>query len=364
MKENASILFPKDWTRWKQYIKAIILAILLNMLVIYLMRLVSYQSMESKVVINSLLKNLCEVSVFTICVFPVSLILTSYLLKIFWEGEHSLYRFGAYLFLLFLLNFIISYLFTTIYDYISGSEILNFHILVGQNVSLAFLSSVFYAPFLLIRAKEEKENKERAQLDAIARKNETIRARLDKLTVELDPHYIFNGLSTLSGLISTDSESAEIFLNKFSSTFRYFLDNRERHVVTIREEFNFLKDYIEMIEYRYDNVTIQVDPNLHDVTGVLPVAALQELVENAIKHNAHTNSKKLVISIEYDNNCILVKNNKNPLLSTKRSTHIGLHNIVERYGYLSYKRPVMEDTEDTFCVRLPILYLEDLTELE
>lgn len=356
--------FYNESKRWRQYLIAAVLSVFLDLLVVYLLEIRLYYSIDDMEAVRHILRHVVEAVVFILCVFPPSMFIANKLLQILREGKHDIVRLWTYLFMLTFLDFLITLLFRQLYSFLTDIDIPDIPSLVGHNVAIGFLSTIFYMLFFNRIAFEEQKNMENAQMEAMIRRNEAIRARLDRLTVELDPHYVFNGLSTLSGLIELDSESAEQFLEKFSLTFRYLLDNRDRHIVPVREEFKFLKNYVALMEFRYDNVEVHLDSEIGSIKGDVPVAALQELVENAVKHNTHTPSKRLTITLKKEGDHILVRNNKNPLLSSLDSTHMGLNNLTERYRYLSDKAPVIVEDETVFSVQLPILYPEDFTELE
>ena len=91
--------------------------------------------------------------------------------------------------------------------------------------------------------------------------------------------------------------------------------------------------------------------------GKVPPAALQMLIENAIKHNEHTAARPLLIDVTSDGKRISVSNRKQPI-STVESTNVGQHNIAERYRLLTHKKVVINNTQDVYCVTIPLIPIE------
>lgn len=122
-------------------------------------------------------------------------------------------------------------------------------------------------------------------------KNAMLRSQMDLLKAQVDPHFMFNNFSILSGLIEEDADAAHRFLSRLSLVYRYVLQNMEQDMVTIAEEIKFLDSYVYLMKCRYgDSVMISIDDNLRHTEGYIPPVSLQLLVENAIKHNARSDA--------------------------------------------------------------------------
>ena len=89
----------------------------------------------------------------------------------------------------------------------------------------------------------------------------------------------------------------------------------------------------------------------------MPPAVLQMLIENAIKHNEHTTARPLIIDVTSEGQHISVSNKKQPI-TTAESTNVGQHNIAERYRLLTRKKVVIHDTQDEYCVTIPLIPIE------
>ena len=176
------------------------------------------------------------------------------------------------------------------------------------------------------------------------------------LKSQIDPHFMFNNFSILSELIVEDTALAEKFLDNLSKVYRYVIQNLKRDTVNIEEEITFLHSYIYLIKMRYeDAVCIDIDETLKQIDGQIPPVCLQLLVENAIKHNRASARHPLSIRVFREENDIVVENDLRPIASDFESTGIGNKNIVGRYLLLCKKKPFIEQRENTYIVKLPII---------
>ncbi len=177
------------------------------------------------------------------------------------------------------------------------------------------------------------------------------------LKLQLDPHFVFNSLSTLAELIREDPELAETFTLKFSTIYRYIVNQLNKETVSIVEEISFIREYCDLLAIRHPRHYIfEIDENLgQDRNHILPMS-IQILVENAVKHNAHSARQPLHVYIYRDGDYVVVRNRRTPLIgkTVAATTKIGLKNLGERYGLLGL-HPVISETEEEFKVKLPII---------
>jgi len=183
---------------------------------------------------------------------------------------------------------------------------------------------------------------------------ENIRNRYEALKHQLDPHFLFNSLNTLDGLIGFDDGKARQYLQNLSSTFRYTIQNKE--ITTLKDELNFVECYAYLMKIRYgDNLNIQyaVDEKYNHYF-IMPVS-LQMLIENAIKHNIINDKHPLTIHVETtENDGIKIVNAIQPKINTVAGEGIGLANLVERYQLLFGMDVVITKT-DVFTVEIPLI---------
>jgi LytS/YehU family sensor histidine kinase len=177
----------------------------------------------------------------------------------------------------------------------------------------------------------------------------------ETLKNQVNPHFLFNSLNTLSSLISSQPDIAEEFIQRLSSIYRYILEYSSRERVPLDTELAFIRDYFYLHKIR-DNGKIQLEIN-SDNNGnseILPVS-LQILVENAIKHNKATRESPLIISIGIENNYVVVRNNLQKMGIQLKSTGIGLKNLSQRISLVSRKEVIIEETSSEFIVKIPLL---------
>lgn len=176
----------------------------------------------------------------------------------------------------------------------------------------------------------------------------------ETLKNQVNPHFLFNNLNTLSSLMNTDPEAAEKFLNRLSSIYRYILENSQNSKVPLNSELSFIKDYFDLYRIRDEGkISLSVDAPGKDRFFIIPVS-LQILIENAIKHNMATREKPLNIEIYIDDQNIIVKNNLQKMSSPLKSTRIGLKNLAERVNLLTGKALIIEETNSDFIVKVPL----------
>jgi LytS/YehU family sensor histidine kinase len=178
----------------------------------------------------------------------------------------------------------------------------------------------------------------------------------ETLKNQINPHFLFNSLNTLSALVSsTQPDIAEEFINRLSSIYRYILENSSKDKVPLSLELSFIRDYFFLHKIRDENkIQMQVavkDPEKYEI---LPVS-LQILVENAIKHNMATRGNPLNISIYIEDEHVIVKNNFQKMAVQLVSTKIGLRNLAERVRLITGKVLIIEETGSDFIVKIPLL---------
>ncbi|MCR4852472.1 MAG: sensor histidine kinase [Prevotella sp.] len=182
--------------------------------------------------------------------------------------------------------------------------------------------------------------------------------RLQALENQLSPHFVFNNFSILAYLIEVDPQRAFSYLMNLSKVYRYTLSHLDHEMVTLQEELEFLDRYLALLKQRFgEGIQVRIANEVTKTQGMLPPASLQMLIENAIKHNEHTKAKPLVIDVTCEGRRISVNNRKQPI-ATAESTNVGQHNIVERYRLLTSQKVVIRNTNDEYCVTIPLIPIE------
>lgn len=177
----------------------------------------------------------------------------------------------------------------------------------------------------------------------------------ETLKSQVNPHFLFNSLNTLSSLIISQPGVAEEFVNRLSSIYRYILENATKDRVPLNVEISFISDYFYLHRIRDDGkIELEIKVDEADKYEILPVS-LQILVENAVKHNKATRESPLRIFIYTENKNIIVKNNLQKMSSQLNSTHIGLKNLAQRVSLTTGRALIVEETSDDFKVKIPLI---------
>ncbi len=213
-----------------------------------------------------------------------------------------------------------------------------------------FIASVFFTYLIYLIIKNQERMEENKNLTI-----ENFKNRYNALKNQTDPHFLFNSLNSLNGLIGYDDERAHEYLMQLSSVFRYTI--QERPVVTLSDELEFTESYIYLMKIRYGNafsVNIRVLDNYQEYY-ILPFA-IQTLVENAVKHNIVSLNKPLHLIIEMmENDTIIVENNLQPRQDVSPGNGLGLSNLNERYWLMFRKNISIQANDAVFRVEIPLI---------
>ena len=179
--------------------------------------------------------------------------------------------------------------------------------------------------------------------------------RLQALENQLSPHFVFNNFSILADLIEVNPKKASAYLMNLSKVYRYTLSHLDHNTVKLKEELDFLHRYLSLLEQRFgEGIQVWIADSVKTAEGFLPPAALQMLIENAIKHNEHTKAHPLTIKVEAEGCRLSVSNKKQPIIESE-STNVGLHNITERYRLLTHQKVEISESKDEYCVTIPLI---------
>ena len=187
-------------------------------------------------------------------------------------------------------------------------------------------------------------------------KRENLLAEYEALKNQVNPHFLFNSLNTLSGVVEQKPELATDFIKKLSDIYRYVLEQSDKELASIHDEMKFVEDYIFLSKIRFGEAldfkaVLPTKSNIH----VVPLG-LQMLVENAIKHNIVSDDMPLKIEIGIEDGYVILKNNiqiKTTIASDKKPQ--GLENLKKRYAYLSDTPIEIIKSDSEFIVKLPII---------
>lgn len=218
-------------------------------------------------------------------------------------------------------------------------------------VVIASLLYVFY------RFRIEKE-REILQLQTKAQilEKEKTQVQYENLKQHLNPHFLFNSLTSLSSLIRINQKLAGEFLDGMSRIYRYILQSKDSELVPLKDEIRFIQTFISLQKTRF-NEGLQVNLRIEEEymhQKIVPVT-LQNLIENAIKHNIVDAETPLVIELFVEDGYLLVKNNLQKKSFVDTSNKQGLDNLLSLYKYLSDRPMLIEEDAHYFTVKIPLI---------
>ncbi|GAA4304009.1 sensor histidine kinase [Nibribacter koreensis] len=187
-------------------------------------------------------------------------------------------------------------------------------------------------------------------------KKETIKVQFESLKQQVNPHFLFNSLNALSSLIYKDQDLAAKFVEQLSKVYRYVLENKDKELVQLHVELDFIYSYLFLLKIRFREnlrVNIQVPDEL--LNHMVAPLTMQLLMENAIKHNIVSRDEPLFIDVFVEGDYIIIKNNLQLRESREESTGVGLKNIINRYKFITDKKVGVEVTDANFIAKLPLL---------
>ncbi|HEX6224108.1 MAG TPA: histidine kinase [Chryseolinea sp.] len=207
---------------------------------------------------------------------------------------------------------------------------------------------VSYVVELVERLRQEK-------IELLTLQRQNIETELAALKTQIDPHFLFNTLTTLSSLARANSKETISFIDHMADTFRYMLENRTQKVVTVKDELSFLQSYLFMMKKRFEEgFQVNIDVRDEHLARLIPQFALQTVFENAMHHNIVSAREPLRIELTCNHDSITVRNN----LKAKKSSKghgVGLDNLAQRYWLMGKKKIQVVKDENSFSITLPLL---------
>ena len=214
--------------------------------------------------------------------------------------------------------------------------------------SFVFLGSLISNAIMFFKNwKEAAVQQEKLKREQLALQYETLKS-------QVNPHFLFNNLNSLTSLISTNPEKAIDFVKKLSEVYRYVLDQKDHELVALETELKFLESYVYLQRIRFgSNLEVQLDVRSKNFK-VIPLS-IQMLVENAIKHNEISDKKQLLIRVFSDDNQYLTVENKLQKKTASEGSGSGIQNIKDRYEFFTERKVTISQNGDKFIVKIPLL---------
>ncbi len=303
---------------------------------------------------NRLLETYLYFILISFCIWSSS----SYIHLILRKKINRLHPLGLRLSVRFALSLLISWAFAYpllwCWNHYLQDDFYSYHNVLVSQLIITIISLQVSSMYEIVYLNRERQS----DLVKVERSEKLkVQAQLDALKSQIDPHFIFNSLNTLSYLIGQSQEKAKLFNDTLAKVYRYILLNKEKDLILLKEEIEFASNYFYLLRIRYQtglSMVIEMD-SVSVEDHLIPPLSLQTLIENAIKHNHFSEKNPLDIGITISADEVIVRNRKNVKKFDMQSSRIGLTNLNERYLLLVNKRISIEQTADQFTVWLPIL---------
>ncbi len=294
--------------------------------------------------------------IYQFIVFSIFTIILFYLFKKYFYNKFLNKKKILILVLGLLVSSCIINIFVGIYTYLFFHK---FNLTFGGFILGSAMNIFTLVPFLglffvlkLLKEKDEEKFKTR-EAENLARE-----AKLEMLSYQLNPHFLFNALNTIMALIDYDKEEAREIITDLSDYLRYSLNNSKKKDVTLDEEYKSVLDYLKIQKKRFrEKIEIRTELDENIKTKRVPVFIIHPLVENAVKHGTETSKGILEISltikkvedsiiVEVKNSGKIIKNSEN----SDNGTGTGLSNAIKRISILYGKGYGVELSEENGIV--------------
>lgn len=222
-------------------------------------------------------------------------------------------------------------------------------LIIGGSATL-IISPLREGIYLFSRWKESLVQKEITQ-------QLSIKQEFELLKQQVDPHFLFNCFNTLSSLITEDLKRAEYFLNELRKVYHYLLSNKKEDFVSVEQELQFIRSYFTLLQTRFGTaLELTITVNEAHLQCYIPSLSLQLLVENAVKHNIVSKSRKLFINItSTDKEELVITNNLQRKLVKSRSFGIGMETIKAKYKLVQQRSIEVIEDGIAYTVILPFI---------
>lgn len=216
------------------------------------------------------------------------------------------------------------------------------------------INLVFYMFLNLLQQNYENQY---VNLELERIKNDNLGAQYELLKQQINPHFLFNSLTTLKAMVETGDRQSVDFILKLSNFYRYTLESRKLDLIPVRQEMKILNAFLFLQKARFaEGFTFSSDLGEKVMNTLIPPFTLQLLVENCIKHNVVSLSKPLQIRVFQQDEYIVVENEIQLKKDTSDSLGVGLKNIELRYSHLTEIKVEIVKDERVFKIKLPLLY--------
>ena len=223
-------------------------------------------------------------------------------------------------------------------------------------IFVVLINFIYYLRYFFTQWQQSVVENAQLQIQTARLEKEKSIMQYHHLKNQVNPHFLFNTLTSLDGLIKSNQLLASDFVQHLSKVYRYVLDHKENEVVRIQEELNFMEHYISLLRIRYASalqISIDISDDAKD-KGIVMVT-LQMLIDNAIKHNMMQQASPLFIKIYDQDGYLHIRNNKQVKRLMENSSKQGLAQLEQLYGFLGKRPVVIINKTEYFEVNLPLI---------
>jgi sensor histidine kinase YesM len=220
-------------------------------------------------------------------------------------------------------------------------------------ICVLFVTHVYETIFMVKEQQSEQlRNAELSQAKA--------EAELAALKNQIDPHFMFNSLNSLSYLISKDQQKALLFTENLAEVYRYILSQKEQTLVLLEDELDFTQKYTELLHLRFGKA-LHFKKHFNgalDKRFLIPPTSVFVALENAVKHNEISEQHPLQVDIDLKEDYLIISNKIREKRNLQHSSRIGLKNLDERFRIVTGKNIRSgKNEESVFKVELPLIPL-------
>lgn len=252
------------------------------------------------------------------------------------------------LFTIWLTYFAVKYLYAGVYETHFSSLVFRKNLFVLIIISLLY--NALYTGSHFFRKWRS------SIVEAEELKRQNLISQYESLKNQINPHFLFNSVNTMIGLIDENPELAKEYGHQFATIYRQILVKGKEELITLKEELEIVEIQRQLFKSRFGEALIfNLSIPESCFTKKIPPLTLQMLIENAIKHNSISAQKPLTIDIIADENTMTITNNIQPKNIKVETTQMGIENIKSRYKFLTDKDLIIEDDQKLFKVQLPLL---------
>ncbi len=220
-------------------------------------------------------------------------------------------------------------------------------------ICVLFVTHVYETVFMV--KEQQSEQVKNAELSKAKAE-----AELAALKNQIDPHFMFNSLNSLSYLIGKDTRKAMLFTENLAEVYRYILSQKEQTLVLLADELEFTHKYTELLDLRFGNA-LHFKKHFNgslEKSFLIPPTSVFVALENAVKHNEISEQFPLQVDIDLKEDHLIISNKLRSKKNLQHSSKIGLKNLDERFRIITGKNITSGKMNELFQVRLPLISIK------